>query len=216
MSEIYARFLEAVVEARDIHDNNPSLSKSGIVNVNPDLVQIVTGLTGKEIKLRELGAESKKVAAIVLQRKSADPVNLLMEEKLTEEILLPKNLSTCWKRFASCKELVHIILRDGRESESKNDDGENNTSSLQDKLVSISGDFGNLKKEDDLDEERYALYLAVEIMLPWSMRDALHKMKDDGNTHYKIADKFKVPEDVIDLYFNTSYKELSVESNSGL
>ena len=56
--------------------------------------------------------------------------------------------------------------------------------------------------------------MSIEIMLPWGgVREKLHAMKDSGSTHYKIADQFKVPEDVIDLYFDSGYKDLSIESN---
>lgn len=219
MCVIYGRFVDLVLEARQIHEDNLSLSRGSVVNVNPDFLQIVTAFTDKAVAIKRLDTESRKVAAIVLQKVYNGPVNLFLQPcTMSEEILLSNTLTACWKRFAACKELVHIYLRHGREAERGEESIDITLDSLRGKLVSISGDFWGLKKEDDLDEERYALYLAVEIMLPWSKRDKLHEMKEQKLTHYKIAEKFKVPEAVIDMYFapESGYKNLSVESNTDL
>lgn len=204
------RFIDAVVWAKDLHGNYPALNRKGVVNVNPELVQIVSEQTERNVKIGALDTETTKVAAIVLQRKSKTPRNLLMGETSIEQILLSKTLSQCWKRFSVCKELVHIQLSNGNEVQKEE--------TIQDKLDAISGDFWGLKKEDELDEERFALFVSIEIMLPWDTRNDIHDMKDAGKTNYKIAESCGIPEAVIDMYFDedSGYRELSVSANTEL
>lgn len=215
------RFIDAVLIAKNLFDEYPQLLKNDkkIINVNPDIVRIVNSIIGCDIQLIEIQTETTKIAGFLLHQLSDDPKNPIFEDKITPQIVLPKSNSTCWNRFAICKELMYYYVNGGDEEKTWERALKTNTlthSDLIAKLNSISGDFWEINKEDDLDIERFTICIATEVLLPWQYRSELKEMKNAGQTYRKIAERFKVPESIVTRYFDTKYEALSEVCNMGL
>lgn len=214
------RFIDAVLVARDVFNGHPHLlgGDKKVVNVNPDIVQVVNSLIACEIQIIELATETSKIAGFLLHRRSADPENPIFEDKVTPQIIVPSSNSNCWKRFAVCKELMYYYVggNDFKEWEKALTNSPLSNESFLARLRSISGEFWDIEKESELDIEQFTLCVAMEILLPWQQREELNAMKGSGQTNRKIAERFKVPEVIISRYFETNYGQLSEESNKGL
>lgn len=218
--EPVGRFVDAVLIAKNLFDEQPQLLQSDkkIVNVNPDIVRIVNSIIGCNIQILEIKTETTKIAGFLLHRRSEDPENPIFEDKITPQIIVPITNSTCWKRFAVCKELMYYYINGTGEKawEKALKETTLTHNDLLAKLYSISGDVWEIEKEDDLDIERFTICIATEVLLPWKHRAELNTMKAEGQTSRKMAERFKVPEVIIARYFETKYGALSEECNKSL
>ena len=215
MQEV-GRFVDAVLLARDFLTNNPQLIKIP-VSVNPEITKIIIETTPfKEIKILETLTGVSKIAGILLLTKPEDSSkNLLTDKEAIPTILLSPTSTKCWKRFAVCKELMHMYIEQDRkelEKRARRFDGKCIISNLR----HISEEFWAVNKEDELNAEQFGFVVSMEILLPWARRIDLDATKKEGLSNYQIANKFKVPESVIARYFDSGYRELSSESNEGL
>ncbi len=71
------------------------------------------------------------------------------------------------------------------------------------------------RPEDHLDSEDFAYYTALEFLYPWPTR---FKTTGDlgGLSHFKVADRLKIPERTIEHYLLSSYGKLSEFVNGQL
>lgn len=214
------RFVDAILIAKNLFEEQPQLLNSDkkIINVNPDIVRVINSIIGCDIQILEIKTETTKIAGFLLHRRSEDPENPIFEDKITPQIIVPVTNSTCWKRFAICKELMYYYIN-GTEEKAWEKALKESTLTHDDllaKLYSISGDVWEIEKEDELDIERFTVCIATEVLLPWKHRGELKAMKADGQTNRKMAERFKVPEVIIERYFETKYGVLSEECNHAL
>lgn len=208
------RFVDAVVLARDIFNSNGQLLTRRPVNVNPELVAVVSNHTDLSFQILELDVETSRISGLTINYPKKTPLNSITDEIVTPQILLSSTNSVCWDRFTVCKEIMYYYLGfDGKTlPPNKGEVGED----LVAKLQSISGSFWGIEKESELDIEHFTFCIAIELLLPWAWREEIHQMKVVGFTHLQIASIYKVPEDIIYMYFDTNYRELSVASNTDL
>ncbi len=205
------RFVDAVLMARDLITNNIHLLSGEVINVNPDLVEIVSKRVNLDFQILKIEAETTRIAGLTINYKELRPENSILNTEITPQILVSATNSHCWNRFTVCKELLYYYIGEKAKTPEKGLVGED----LIEKLESIKGDFCDIKKEDDLDTEHFTFVMAIELLLPWERRDDLHKQKETGLTNHQIALNFSVPESIISLYFDC-YKKLSAECNGAL
>lgn len=98
----------------------------------------------------------------------------------------------CGARFSVCKELLHIFTNTV--------DGVKPANSLLRCATRWTTMVVNEQKK--LDSETACFYYAIEVMLPWILRNTqfneLHeRFKDDGDCNLKMARAFMIPEKVI-------------------
>lgn len=97
-----------------------------------------------------------------------------------------EELNTCWRRFVTTKELVHILIsRD-------NNTWTSNTINLIKDIFSIKG----MKLDDDMHIEELAIYFALELLCPYCYNE---QVINPTFSSYQIAEKFMIPEKMIDL-----------------
>ena len=60
-----------------------------------------------------------------------------------------------------------------------------------------------------LQPEATGFYLAIEVLLPWCLRDSLNKMIEAKSTNFQIAKAFMVPEFIVRHVRNVHFKDLS-------
>jgi len=208
------RFVDVALIARDLIVTNKQLLTGKTINVNPALVGIVSERSKHVFNILKISVETTRISGLTVNFDNGTPKNTLLEEFRNPQILLSHTNSLCWNRFTVCKELMYYYLEETATANKpeKGDVGKD----LISKLSSISGSFCEIKKEDDLDKEQFTFCLAIEVMLPWVWRDEVHDMNEQGFTNKEIATRFKVPEAIIEMYFTSGYKELSIETNTGL
>lgn len=118
-------------------------------------------------------------------------------------IYYSNKLNRCWKRFVICKELCQMLVDERLKSYTT--DIEQHVDGMVNWAVEA-----NLPIATD----RLCMYGALEMLLPWSRRDEIQAMKQAGQSHFDIADRFKIPERVVDRFFNPAYIDLSTKVNS--
>lgn len=119
----------------------------------------------------------------------------------------------CVLRFLESKEMLHLLT-----DTVACDEKERNF--LADVLLEKSLDGRNFISDftEPLSPEAVGFYLAIEVLLPWCLRDQLNGMIDAKATNLQIAKAFLVPEFVIRHIRNTmfggkSYLGVSYEMN---
>lgn len=113
-------------------------------------------------------------------------------------------LNRCWKRFAICKELAHV-LRDKPSHYTKN---------VADTIIAAHRPRALPAVEEPLDSETFAKYLAYELMIPFQFRPQANALRPSGLK--AIAHAFLVPEMIVEEFYVHGYAELSAEANSPL
>ncbi len=147
-----------------------------------------------------------EVAAVVIAEdgrpKGGDKVmrSILQRYQSHAVIRYVDNLNECWKRFAVCKELSHLIMGD--------DQGLRAVSVEQQLAMAYA--IGNDAKPDlDLSGEQFAWFVAAELMLPRCDRDELHRRKATGESELSIARSYRAPRSIVNMFFDTAYGDLS-------
>lgn len=121
------------------------------------------------------------------------------------DIFYSAHLNVCWSRLVVCKELSHLILDSGDRHFTR--DPVALVQGLVTQVVSI-------KPEYDLISENVAMYSAIELLLPWHLRDDMISMMKSGKSDYDIAVALRAPENIVNLMLKSNYGKLSSIANS--
>jgi hypothetical protein len=155
----------------------------------------------------DVGVRLVEAKSIVHDGDKIDPFrvirSLITIEGENARIHIVKQLNECWRRFACVKELSHLIM--GMER------GEvifNPRQQLQ--LAFRIGDPA-IDWNKDVSRELFAWLMAIELGLPYWHRQCLHRQIEQGVDRMLIAQHFRVPKPVIDLYAETQYGKKSME-----
>lgn len=116
-------------------------------------------------------------------------------------------LNTCWRRFATLKELCSLYIGYG-DKESKmskyNDYYEaiKNAEAKKEHLLNQS----SFDDKDDIDSENFAILLAMELMIPFKHRNELRYYFDKYDqrllTMNDIAKLYLMPELILQMYYD--------------
>lgn len=103
-------------------------------------------------------------------------------------------LNSCWKRFVITKELSHLIM-------SKN--GEGVTSNIEELISNIMQlSFG---VTDDIEHENFAIYMAIEYLMPYKISQDM--LKDKDLSSLTIATRFGIPEVAVKAWRDKDHLE---------
>jgi len=125
------------------------------------------------------------------------------EKKFKICIVIGSQSTNCWKRFALCKELFHVIL-DNESSRSINLQAH-----LQDFTSSILGldNDGNASSKNEV----LAEFAAMEFLFPYAKRleclVEIEKSADKKALYISIAEKFRIPRLLVEEYLSTTWIE---------
>jgi len=125
-------------------------------------------------------------------------------------------LNFCWERFTVTKELMHLYIRFSFGDKSIDDVDLGAANVLSDALASRSV---TISENAMLSDEAAALYMAFEVLFPWSLRTQYNRMLDLGATNMQIAKAFMIPVNFIEFFRHNeskaeSYFQLSERINS--
>lgn len=121
-------------------------------------------------------------------------------------------LRPCWERFTIAKELLHLY------SDTASTWQDANT------LITAAKQSRELipSESESLSDETIGFYLAMEVMVPWRLREQFLSLKDKAATKMQIAKAFMVPLCIIDHMMSesceegSSYAGLSMRINSSI
>lgn len=127
------------------------------------------------------------------------------------EIIYGSWMSLCWKRFIVAKELLHLYSGTDRDDDVKD----------ADELINMARSSRFLIPDENTDmcDEAAGLFLAIEVMLPWRLRDQYLWLRKQKATDWQIAKMFMVPVDIVKFFSDTlckndvTYVELSDKLN---
>ena len=120
----------------------------------------------------------------------------------------------CVRRFLEANELLHFVTDTVAEQNVQ-------TEFLSNVLMESSLDGSRFISDvtKPLQPEAVGFYLAIEVMLPWCLRENLNKMIEAKSTNFQIAKAFMVPEFIVrhvrNVHFGTiDYLGVSYRMNS--
>ncbi len=212
--QIIGPLSDAVSWARSLHKSLPELWKGEEVGID------VMGTYYAEV-LRRLQTVDRGARVDVFSFDAPSTVHSFIIREIDREtnsqvatILIPNAANFCWSRFAACKELCHLIT----DTESKHycedilKQLRNAAQRPGSEDVKQASSFGQL----NLPSEHFCYFFALELMVPWDERRELGRTAFAGQTCKATAQKFRVPEAVIEHAIATGYFELSFTINTYL
>ncbi len=191
--------VDAARLARWLLGENPDLLKSPApgdpwrVNVER-LRQITERKIGRSIEVR-LAEDPGNMNGLVLDL--SDTAVILVAQRHSE--------NTCWIRMTMAKELLHLYTQRML----------NGRTNLNVDLIAARDCRVTLPSiRGDMHDEAFCFFAALELLLPphWrgDISDARHR---NGLTNYQIACRCRVPQSIIEFYFDRGYGETSVKAN---
>lgn len=135
----------------------------------------------------------------------------VLTKKVSAIIVYRAALNFCWRRLTVAKELAHLFSGTVADSMTQG-------------AAAVS--FGAKESrrviptlETDLDAETAAFYIALEVMIPWSLRTQFNDLRSVGATTYQIAKAFMIPQTFISHFSSdwndrNTYAGLSYQINT--
>ena len=129
----------------------------------------------------------------------------VLDEGEFARIVINGSMNLCWKRFAITKELMHLYI--GLAGSGGDVSGRTEASAADVVKNAVASRRVYPQKFDDpteknLDEESAALFMAIEVLIPWGLRSQLSEMLTNRATAYQIAKAFMVPYNFIEFIFH--------------
>lgn len=133
------------------------------------------------------------IKAFYVTASGEDVYSLVMRYKQKADIIINEARTLCWRRFCKAKELCHLFT-DCQETFSANS---------HDVIEAVlQGRSVNIHRPDEvLNPESFAFYMALEIMVPPSVRTEIKDMESSNKGSFQIAQRLKVPETLLLAYF---------------
>lgn len=191
------RFADIAVLAQDMHTSMQTGNTLQAVSVIDQSQSIITELNRYynndiQVDVHSTKHPDNKVNGLYTKYK--------IGETTVIDVDINSKLNTCWTRIVAAKELCHPIV-------------DKETSSLTTDIVHLVDLFINEPQNHHIDEEiksEYnALYLAIEVLLPYSQNDFII---NTTSTSYQVAQTLSVPEKMVDLVRADWYQTLREEA----
>lgn len=112
-----------------------------------------------------------------------------------------KDLRPCWRRFTVAKELLHLYS--GTATDKAIIDANDLITSAQDSRNLV------VNESTELDDEIAGFYLAIEVMIPWRLREQFNKLREARATTLQIAKAFMVPQNIVAHFISDSFDRTS-------
>jgi hypothetical protein len=121
------------------------------------------------------------------------------------------SLNRCYRRFVVCKEAAHLLC------DLDPSDFTSETDELISFIMTDIPDFPECAESETqtgpIASEGLARVAALEMLMPWSRRDAFYSMEAAGLSHLDIATHFSVPQAFVSRRLNQRYRTRVEEIN---
>ncbi len=189
--------IDPKIDAREYGNMNGTVCPS-----SKNVVQEVANATQTRIRLGIAKNNSRVYGAL-----------FRYDNETRAKILLSINVSRCWRRFSAVKELAHLLAHNKALDKNTEDSVDLIETAKRARSIILT------KSTVDIHDEAAAIFMAMEILLPWSIRQVVIKMHEETNgvskmNNFQIARAFAIPERLIEIFFEkdiegTSYCSLS-------
>lgn len=170
------------------------------VSVLPTILDLVKDKINKPVIIREMEVSDSDIYGYVEDYKDQAIVKI------------KPGMNPCWKRFTVVKELMHLYSDTCSESCSASASITINAARRSRDIVA--------KDNTILGNEEAAFYMALEVLIPWKLRDQLLQLRELGATHYQIAKVFMLPQTLVTHFLedddNKPYIDLSRRINNNI
>ena len=190
MSSLPVRLgIEGLDAERDLGDPNSSAMVGGLVKIVESRADCTVRCLG--------GAESATAANLAIVHEWRSQVVFLKDNRadiyyLDDRDLVSPVTNLCWIRFVIAKELAHVLFwHDNRHATPTT------ASELAVRISELDRWQWPLGVNSKLETEYLALYTALCLLVPERAYDQLCEMERSGLDHYRIAERFRVPEEII-------------------
>lgn len=123
--------------------------------------------------------------------------------KSSGNIVCDQGLNFCWKRFTILKELMHLYS----DTTTDKEDLWANGNSYAEGLIKNAVDSRVVMVESvdqPLGDEAFAFYLALEVILPFALRQQLNRLIESSVSAYQIAKVFLMPKKFVNFFVDDS------------
>lgn len=158
-------------------------------------------------QIKKVYTEIKKIYILEDNKMDESIYGIYISRGENVYISINGNLNTCWRRFATLKELCSLYIGYG--------DKESRMSKYTDYYEAIKNaeakkehllNQNNFDDKDDIDSENFAILLAMELMVPYKHRDELRqyfiKYEQGILTMNDIAKLYLMPELILQMYYD--------------
>lgn len=113
------------------------------------------------------------------------------------DIILLEGQNPCWNRFTLCKELFHVLL----------DADEYRNINVDSQVDEVMNTFyvNDSEPNQSATSEKLAEIAAMEFLFPYTSRKI--ELQSDVLEFRQIAEKYKIPQVLVEQYLSTSYIE---------
>lgn len=115
-------------------------------------------------------------------------------------VIFNSGMNMCWTRFTIVKELMHLY---SGTATGFAQGGSTGGIALPMVAAAIESRRVKISEGVDFDDETVALLMALEVLVPWPLRNQLLLMREAGASLYQLAKAFLVPMNLIRLLINT-------------
>lgn len=173
-----------------------------IISVLPAVLNLVRSKLKKDIFIREMKVGDSELSIFGYVEEFHDKAI----------IKIKPGMNLCWKRFTVLKELMHLY---------SNTCGDSTRDSASLIITAARRSRDVIAKDNSiLAPEEAAFYMALEVLLPWELREQLLQLRELGATHYQIAKVFMIPQPMVDHFLEdyecSSYITLSQRLNKNI
>ena len=153
----------------------------------PDGLKCVTVQPIKRIVEKKI---CKKITIHEINISGDIPIYGYVEDYADKAVIKVKSgMRLCWLRFTIIKELLHLYSDTCADAP--------NASAALLAMAARDSRYVTCTDNTTLDEETAAFYMALELTIPWVLREEFLKLRELGATHYQIAKAFMIPEPFI-------------------
>lgn len=123
------------------------------------------------------------------------------------DIIYSHSLNICWRRFSICKEAAHLLIDDSNRNHF--------TTDVEPLISGLITSAPMLEPDTHLESERMGVVAAIELLLPWSLREQIEQQKDN-RSDLEIAEQYRVPEKFVNAVLRMPYGQISKKLNAEL
>jgi hypothetical protein len=200
-------YSEAVSTAREIHAAQNIIATEDVAH--PWMVKTTGGLwriVTKKLSNRHKDSSFEIRLGEVPGATSVFGMSSIIPPEKVAYVMISGEANMCWQRFAIAKELMHIYTNFYADA---NMEG----------LVMIGDAIRSrsvlpLSSSHLLDAETFCLLTALELMIPWKLREPIVAAKRaERLSDYEIAKKLMIPEAMVSFFFSGDYESQSYKAN---
>ena len=196
-----SRFCDVCLIVRDVIDQ---VGKAGDLAFP---IKVSSGILPVTAQRLSVGGSAFNVRTSRREWRSDQFYSALFRYTNHATIIYSAELNLCWKRFSICKEAAHLLIDDAHAHFTTDVVG------LIQRLITSAP---MIEADAILESELMGIVAAIELLMPWKLRQSFEALGESGKTDFEIAEFCRVPEKFVNLMLKSPYGVTSRRVNSQL